>query len=93
MAREPGLACGSQKVRRWVCEGSDLAGRGPDQNCRVGKMEKVVNTRAGAVLVLAERIFFFPSGLHRGTIHWKARSDLLEKVSAGCRVGGSSGTG
>ena len=93
VAREPGLACGSQKVRRWVCEGSDLAGRGPDQNCRVGKMEKVVNTRAGAVLVLAERIFFFPSGLHRGTIHWKARSDLLEKISAGCRVGGSSGTG
>ena len=58
VAREPGLACGLQKVRRWVCEGSDLAGRGPDQNCRVGKMEKVVNTRAGAVLVLAERIFF-----------------------------------
>jgi hypothetical protein len=29
VAREPGLACGSQKVRRWVHEGEIWPGGGP----------------------------------------------------------------
>ena len=97
VAREPGLACGPQKVRRWVCEGRDLAGRGPDQDCRVGKMEKVVNTRAGAVLVLAERFFFFQKastgdrpleekiseGLHRGPCTGKPGVSCWRKSQPG----------
>jgi hypothetical protein len=85
VAREPGLASGPQEIRRWVCERGDMAGRGPAQNRRVGKIKKVVNTRGGAVLFFTERFFFFStvvptgrnfffssglySGLYRGTIH------------------------
>ena len=62
VAREPGLACGLPKVHRWVCERGDPAGQGPAQNSRVGKIKKVVKTRGGAVLILAERFFFFIQG-------------------------------
>ena len=79
VAREPGLACDPQEVRRWVCEGRHLAGRGPAQNCRVGKTEKVVKTRGGAVLVLAERNFFFSRGLYRESIPPTAAFGLGEK--------------
>ncbi|KAI8648004.1 hypothetical protein NCS57_01493300 [Fusarium keratoplasticum] len=32
LAREPGLACGSQKVRRWVREEEIWPGRGPPRS-------------------------------------------------------------
>ena len=65
VAREPGLACGSQRILRWVCERGDLAGRGPAQNRRVGKIKKVVNARGGGVLVLAGTNFFPQGSLQR----------------------------
>ena len=79
VAREPGLACDPQKVRRWVCEGRDLAGRGPAQNCRVGKIKKVVKTRGGAVLILAERNFFFPGVSTVSPFHRRLRSGWGKK--------------
>ncbi|KAI8669812.1 hypothetical protein NCS57_00797400 [Fusarium keratoplasticum] len=35
LAREPGLACGSQKVRRWVREEEIWPGRGPPRSAGV----------------------------------------------------------
>ena len=90
MAREPRLACGALKVRRWVYEGGVLARPGPAPHPRVGKSEKVVKRRGGAVLVLVGEFFFrgsrvggldlvvSPAGLWPGP--WGARW---------CRVGQS----